>query len=86
MRTRLCEKRGLNSTVGADPPLYIVASLGSSATDKADTGYDYYVKIEEHGIEPYGDQRRVIYDWTGFPSRVFDVSFTEDCNTAVLFL
>ena len=46
----------------------------------------YSLRIEEHGIQPWGDQQKVLYDWTGFNSLVYDVSFTEDCGTAVVFM
>ena len=82
MRVRICEKRGIDDDTG--DPLYVVASLGASTAQSVAS--DYYVRIEEHGIEPWGDQRSLLYDWTGFLSKVYDVSFTEDCNTAVLFV
>ena len=49
-------------------------------------GDQYHVKIEEHGMEPWGDQHTVLFDYTGFTSRVYDVGFTADCKTAVLFV
>ena len=81
----MCQKVGLNEP---DAPLFVIATMGSSGTwESSDqTGYDYYLQIEEHGLEAWGDQSKILYDLKGFYSKIFDVSFNHDCSIAVAFM
>ena len=51
-KIRLCEKVGENQ---ADPPLYIVALMGSDE-HSWETSNSHNLLIEEHGVEPWADQ------------------------------
>ena len=67
----LLEKVGVDQNI---PPLYIVAVMVTeSAALKKDTDHEleynnHRLKIEQHGVEPWGDQYEVLYDLTGFYS------------------
>ena len=44
------------------------------------------LRIEQHGVEPWGDQYEVLYDFTGFYSSIFDVAFNSNCTVAIAFM
>ena len=47
---------------------------------------NHYLRIDEHGSDPYGEEANTLYDFTGFYSRIYDLQFWDDCSSAAVFM
>ena len=65
----------------------MIAMYGQVETHTNDYyGQTYYLKIEEHYGDHTHESKRVVYDLTGFYSRIIDVQFQNDCYHAHVFM
>ena len=79
----ICEKVGIDQE---DAPLYIVAFMSSDALYDQSYGETYNVRLDQHGIEPWGDQFKTLINLTGFYGAIYDVAFNRNCTQAFIFM
>ena len=48
--------------------------------------HNYGVRIDQHGIEPWGDQFETLINLVGFSTNIFDIGFSRDCTRAYVFM
>ena len=57
-----------------------------TAEPKGLLNYNYGVRIDQHGIEPWGDQFETLINLVGFSTKIFDIGFSRDCTRAYIFM